>query len=69
MESKGSSNPEDDTSFDPFFGMKEPQQSVPYADLVDSTGQPILQQSVADTLINAEVFLPHGDDLLMAKVL
>ena len=49
--------------------MEEPQQSVPEADLVDSTGQPILQQSVVDALINAEVFLPHGDDLLVAKVL
>ena len=43
--------------------------SMPQADAVDSTGQPILQQSMTDTLINAEVMFPQGeDDTQMAKV-
>ena len=62
------SNPQDDT-FDPYAGVEEPHIEVPEADCVDATGKPILQQSLADTLINTEVLLPHGEDLQMATVL
>ena len=67
-DSKDASNPQDET-FDPFTGVEEPHIEVPEADCVDATGKPILQQSLADTLIHSEVLLPHGEDLQMAKVL
>lgn len=63
------SNPHDDDTFDPFLGVEEPHLEIPEADCVDSTGKPILQQSLADTLIHSEVLLPHGENLHMAKVL
>lgn len=43
--------------------------SIPEADFVDATGKPILQQSFADTLINAEVLLPHDESSALATVL
>ena len=67
-DSKDASNPQDET-FDPFTGVEEPHIEVPEADCVDATGKPILQQSLADTLIHSEVLLPQGEDLQMAKVL
>jgi hypothetical protein len=66
-DSKDASNPQDET-FDPFTGVEEPHIEVPEADCVDATGKPILQKSLADTLIHSEVLLPHGEDLQMAKV-
>ena len=42
---------------------------IPEADCVDNKGHPILQQSMTDTLINNEVLLPHGEELLISKVL
>ena len=60
----------DDDSFDVFIGAQEVQLPViPEADCVDNKGQPILQQSLTDTLINNEVLIPHGEELLIAKVL
>ena len=41
---------------------------VPEADAVDARGSSINQQSVADFLINAEVFLPQGEAQKMSKV-
>ena len=67
-DSKDASNPQDET-FDPFTGVEEPHIEVPEADCVDATGKPILQQSLADTLIHSEVLLSHGEDFQMAKVL
>ena len=43
--------------------------SIPEADFVDAAGKPVLQQSFADTLINAEVLLPHEESTALATVL
>ena len=42
---------------------------IPEAGCVDNKGHPILQQSLIYTLINNEVLLTHGEELLIAKVL
>ena len=60
----------DGESFDPFVGVQEVQLPViPEADCVENKGHPIMQQSLTDTLINNEVLLPHGEELLIDKVL
>ena len=60
----------DDESFDPFVGVQEVQLPViPESDCVDNKGQPILQHSLTDTLINNELLQPHGEELLIEKVL
>ena len=57
-------------SFDPFVGVQEVQLPViPEAECVDNKVQPILQQSLTDTLINNDVIIPPGEELLIAKVL
>ena len=43
--------------------------SIPEADFVDAAGKPVLQQSFTDTLINAEVLLPHDESTALATVL
>ena len=43
--------------------------TIPEADFVDAAGKPVLQQSFADTLINAEVLLPHEESTALATVL
>ena len=56
--------------FDPFVGMEDVQlPGIPESDCVYNKGQPILQQLLTDTLINSEVLLLHGEDLIMSKVL
>jgi hypothetical protein len=50
---------EDDTEVIPF---------IPDADLKDAAGKPFDVRSVADALINAEVMLPSGDSMAIAKV-
>ena len=35
--------------------------SIPETDFVDAAWKPVLQQSFADILINAEVLLPHEE--------
>ena len=42
---------------------------IPEADIVDASGKPICQQSLTDTLINAEILLPQGEERVLAKVL
>ena len=60
----------DDEYFDPLIGVQEVQLPViTEADCVENKGQPIMQQSMTDMLINNEVLLPHGEELLIAKVL
>ena len=49
------------------FGEVGPQ--VPEADVLDATGAPLHPTSVADTLLNAEVLLPQGEDMRLAKVI
>jgi hypothetical protein len=41
---------------------------IPDADLKDAAGKPFDVRSVADALINAEVMLPSGDSMAIAKV-
>jgi hypothetical protein len=41
---------------------------IPDADLTDAAGKPFDVRSVADALINAEVMLPSGDSMAIAKV-
>ncbi len=42
---------------------------IPDADLKDAAGKPFEVQSVVDALINAEVMLPNGNSMAIAKVL
>ena len=39
-----------------------PDDVIPEADAIDSTGRPLNQQPLADLLINAEVLLGHDDN-------
>ena len=41
---------------------------APEADLLDAAGKPFEVRSVADALINAEVMLPNGVSMAIAKV-
>ena len=64
------SNPQDDDD-DGYVPYEDDEvaPSVPLeADLVDASGKPVNQQSIADLLINAEVVLPQGEEMQMAKV-
>ncbi|KAL7538844.1 hypothetical protein ACHAXR_009411 [Thalassiosira sp. AJA248-18] len=63
-----SSNPQDGDDLVAYYDDEETPAALPEADLVDATGKPINQQSVSDLLINAEVLLPQGEDMQMAKV-
>jgi len=38
------------------------------ADITDAAGKPFMAHSLTDTLINAEVLLPHEDSQAIAKV-
>ena len=42
---------------------------IPEADITDAEGQPLHPSSVADILMNAEVFLPQGGDMRLEKVI
>ena len=43
--------------------------AIPAAEIIDATGRPVVMQSLADGLINAEVLLPIGDSKAMATVI
>ena len=58
----------DPDTFTPYQDDVEAPATVPEADIIDSTGKPVNQQSTADLLINAEVLLPQGEKDMMAKV-
>ena len=65
------SNPQDSDDGGYFeLPFDEVTPKIPDADnnAVDSTGRPLSPCSVADTLVNAEVLLPQGEDLRLAKV-
>ena len=62
-------NPQDgDFDLEPYEDDVESPAHIPAADLVDFAGKPILQESFADRMINAEVLLPHGEMNAVAKV-
>jgi len=66
-------DPEDPQDADDFYVPYEDDVELsapmPEADVVDVAGKPVNQQSMTDLLINAEVMLPHGEGLQMAKVI
>ena len=47
--------------FEPYLDDEETPEFLPQAKILDVAGKPILQKSFSDTMINAEVVLPHGD--------
>ena len=64
-----SNNPQDgDFGLEPYEDDVESPAHVPAADLIDAAGKPILQESFADRMINAELLLPHGGMNVVAKV-
>ncbi len=52
----------------PYEDDYESKLFVPDADLKDAAGKPFVHQSLADTLINAEVLLPNKDNQAIAQV-
>ena len=58
----------DDPDFRPYEDDETPPSVMPEADIVDNAGRPICQQSMTDLLVNAEVLLPQGEELQLAKV-
>lgn len=60
---------DDDAAFVPYEDDEESPIEMPDADAVDAAGTPVMQQSLADTLINAEVLLPQGESKQLAKVI
>ena len=64
MRKMGVSAEEDDTFDVPF---DEVARQFPEADITDADGNAIHTTSVADILMNAEVVLPQGGDLRLAK--
>ena len=58
---------EEDETFDLPFNEVGPL--VPEADIVDKHGNPLHPKSVTDIIVNAEVMLPQGEDMRMAKVI
>ena len=60
---------DDDYDFVPYEDDEEVPRTIPENEAVDARGKPILQQSVTDMLIHAEVLLPRGEELLAAKVI
>jgi hypothetical protein len=53
---------------EPYEDDYESKLFIPDADLRDAAGKPFVHQSLADTLINAEVLLPHEDSQAIARV-
>ena len=45
------------------------ENSIPDADVVDSVGNQINQQSVTDILINAEILIPQDEAVYISKAL
>jgi len=53
---------------EPYKDDYESKLFIPDADLTDAAGKPFVHQTLADTLINAEVLLPHEDSQAIARV-
>ena len=56
-----------DVTFDLPFD--EVASNIPEADITDSKGQPLYPSSAADIIMNAEVLLPQGEDMPLAKII
>ena len=59
----------DPDTFTPYEDEVEAPAVMPQADMVDSSGKLLNQQSLTHLLINAEVLLPQGEEEQMAKVI
>ena len=59
----------DEYDFVPYEDNEELPRTIPENEAVNAQGKPISQQPVTDMLINTEVLLPHGEELLAAKVI
>ena len=51
---------EDEVEYTPYEDEDGAPHSIPENEAVDASVKPLLQQTVTDTLIQAEVLLPHG---------
>ena len=63
---KGKPQEADDTCDLPF---DEVAPNIPEAEIVDDKGKPLHPISATDILMNAEVLLPQGEELRLAKVI
>jgi len=59
----------DEYGFVPYEDDEEVPRTIPENEAVDARGTTLFQQSVTDTMINAEVLLPQGEGLVAAKVI
>ena len=59
----------DKDEYTPYEDEDGTPRSIPEKEAVDATGKPLFQQLVEETLIQAEILLPHGEELLAAKVI
>ena len=59
---------DNDFVYIPYEDDVEVSAATPAADLFDASGKPVDRQSMTDMLINAEVLLPQGEKMQMAKV-
>ena len=53
----------------PYESESEPSTIVPEAYLIDAAGKHLNQQSVTDLLINAKIYLPKGEKLIIGKII
>ena len=59
----------DKDEYTPYEDEDGAPRSIPEKEAVDATGKPLFQQSVEETLIQAEILLPHGEELLADKLI
>ena len=59
----------DEVEYTPYEYEDGAPQIIPENKAVDAEGKPLFQQLVTDTLIQAEVLLPHGEEFLAAKLI
>ena len=60
---------EDKVEYTPYEDEDGAPHSIPENEASDASGKPLFQQSVTDTLKQAEILLPHGEELIAAKVI
>ena len=60
---------QDEVEYTPYEDEDGAPCSIPENQAVDAAVKPLFQKLVTDTLIQAEVLLPHGEELLGAKVI
>ena len=60
---------EDKVEYTPYEDEDGAPHSIPENEASDASGKPLFQQSVTDTLKQAEILLPHGEELLADKLI